>query len=180
MKILQPQLKKQQKENSKFNAEVKRIHTEEAKCASILKEKLEVEEKLSKEVKELDHDWEEFELERDSATQKIQHLVKQSSDLTGPIQATETDRDMQSHIVVEMQSQQLEESKELSRLRKQNNELRVNIDAKVDFKRKTTNYKHMNETGEWTQLRLKLNKQIGNVNKKMPDLKGKIEEMDKA
>ena len=180
MKILQPQLKKQQKENSKFNAEVKRIHTEEAKCASILKEKLEVEEKLSKEVKELDHDWEEFELERDSATQKIQHLVKQSSDLTGPIQATETDRDMQSHIVVEMQSQQLEESKELSRLRKQNNELRVNIDAKVDFKRKTTNYKHMNETGEWTQLRLKLNKQIGNVNKKMPDLKGKIEEMAKV
>ena len=38
----------------------------------------------------------------------------------------------------------------------------------------------MNETGEWTQLRLKLNKQIGNVNKKMPDLKGKIEEMAKV
>ena len=180
MKILQPQLKKQQKENSKFNAEVKRIHTEEAKCDSILKDKLEVEEKLSKEVKELDHDWEEFELERDSATQKIQHLVKQSSDLTGPIQATETDRDMQSHIVRDLHSQQLEESKELSRIRKQNNELRVKIDAMEDLKRKTTNFKHMNETGEWTQLRLKLNKQIGNINKKMPDLKGKIEEMAKV
>ena len=145
-----------------------------------LKDESKVEEKLSKEVKELDHDWEEFELERDSATQKIQHLVKQSSDLTGPIQATETDRDMQSHIVGDLHSQQLEESKELSRIRKQNNELRVKIDAMEDLKRKTTNFKHMNETGEWTQLRLKLNKQIGNINKKMPDVKEKIQEMDKV
>ena len=43
-----------------------------------------------------------------------------------------------------------------------------------DLKRKTTNFKHMNETGEWTQLRLKLNKQIGNINKKMPDVKGRF------
>ena len=179
-KILQPQLKKQQKENSKFNDEVKRLSLEDKDSATKLKEKIEVEETLSKETTELDHDWEELTLERDGAKQAIEQLMKQSNDLTGPIHATEVDRDLQSQIAIEMQTQQLDESKELSRIRKENSEIRMKIDDLKELKRKTENFRQMHETGEWTQIRLKLNKQISGINKKSIEVKEQINEMTKV
>ena len=135
---------------------------------------------LSKETTELDHDWEELKLERDGAKQAIEQLMKQSNELTGPIHATEVDRDLQSQIAIEMQTQQLDESKELSRIRKENSEIRMKIDDLKELKRKTENFRQMHETGEWTQIRLKLNKQISGINKKSIEVKEQINEMSKV
>ena len=82
MKILQPQLKKQQKKIQNLILINEFIRRKQNALPPKGESKVEKAVKRSQRTRSR---LEEFELERDSATQKIQHLVKQSSDLTGPI-----------------------------------------------------------------------------------------------
>ena len=79
----------------------------------------------------------------------------------GLLERVATDRELQRQMANELGQQGIESSQELSRLRKENGEIRQKIEAIAKMKRETAMYHELHASGEWTALRIKTNKHIG-------------------
>ena len=133
--LLAPQLKKQEKANNKLNKEIRTLTANDLafrkEITVLTTQRDEFREKVDEQEKTL----ESLNLERKSAKEKIGHYNKTFTDMTAPLHSAETDRELQRQMANELGQQGIESSQELSRLRKENGEIRQKIEAIAKMKR---------------------------------------------
>ena len=178
--LLAPQLKKQEKANNKLNKEIRTLTANDLafrkEITVLTTQRDEFREKVDEQEKTL----ESLNLERKSAKEKIGHYNKTFTDMTAPLHSAETDRELQRQMANELGQQGIESSQELSRLRKENGEIRQKIEAIAKMKRETAMYHELHASGEWTALRIKTNKHIGATGRKVSGIQEEIHQKQKV
>ena len=164
-KSLAPQLKKLEKVNAGFHKEVKVLEKKNEKFLADLKVYTDERDALREIVERQEKQLETLGLDRNTAKERIANYNKTFADMTAPLHAAETDRELQRQMSVELGKQGIDSMQEISRIRQTNGELRAEIESILKLKKQTALYHELNANGEWTKLRVKLNKGISRASK---------------